>query len=464
MVDQNQFTIKQLLIFTAAIAVGLGIIIALPALAIELRLAILFLVGVCVATQLNRGIYRLAWFRRSIGPWSPPPEKALPRHWFDRVPILGWWTLRREAEIHGRAFWIRPMFIEIGTGVSFAFVYWWDWNLNLLPSNTMAAAAPAAFIFSQYLPHAVLLSLMIVATFIDFDEKTIPDAITVPGTLAGLVFAIWLPMSHLPIYDMRVFPADISNLLVTSPNPWLPELDGPKYLVVGMLCFAAWCYAILPKTTTLRRGFVKGVQFLFVSIFRHPGWKYVLLILLLGWPVIFATWFYGGVRWQALFTALVGMAFGGGIIWAVRIVGSHALAREAMGFGDVTLMAMIGAFVGWQPALIIFFLAPIAALIISLVQWLLTRRKDIAFGPYLCLGTVILYLGWPRIWDGWAAGVFALGWIIPAVMGVCLLLMGGLLTVWRIIDDWLYARAMSKEEASLISGLSVQEVDKPTEI
>ena len=47
---------------------------------------------------------------------------------------------------------------------------------------------------------------------------------------------------------------------------------------------------------------------------------------------------------------------GGGIVWAVRIIASQALGVEAMGFGDVTLMCMIGAFVGWQPALLIFCL------------------------------------------------------------------------------------------------------------
>ena len=43
------------------------------------------------------------------------------------------------------------------------------------------------------------MALMLVATFIDFDEKTIPDEITIPGTLLGLLFAALWPDSHLPV-------------------------------------------------------------------------------------------------------------------------------------------------------------------------------------------------------------------------------------------------------------------------
>ena len=43
----------------------------------------------------------------------------------------------------------------------------------------------------------------------------------------------------------------------------------------------------------------------------------------------------------------------------VRVLGSQVLRREAMGFGDVTLMAMIGAFLGWQAAVLTFFLGAV---------------------------------------------------------------------------------------------------------
>ena len=130
------------------------------------------------------------------------------------------------------------------------------------------------------------------------------------------------------------------------------------------------------------------------------------------------TWLIGGVHWESLLSSIVGMCFGGGLIWGVRIVGGQALRVEAMGFGDVTLMAMIGAFLGWQAAFLIFFLAPFTALLIAAAQRILTGQRHIAFGPYLCLATLIVMLGWDAVWTEWASLMFSLGWFIPHPVGL----------------------------------------------
>ena len=61
------------------------------------------------------------------------------------------------------------------------------------------------------------------------------------------------------------------------------------------------------------------------------------------------------------------------------------IAPEAMGFGDVTLMAMIGSFLGWQTSPMVFFLAPLAGLVVGLIQWFAYRDNVIPYGPFLCL-------------------------------------------------------------------------------
>ena len=101
-------------------------------------------------------------------------------------------------------------------------------------------------------------------------------------------------------------------------------------------------------------------------------------------------------NWQGLLTALVGMAAGGGLIWLVRLIGGAALGREAMGFGDVTLMAMIGAFLGWQTCLIVFFLAPLAGVVLGIAQLILRRGSEIPYGPFLCLGALAAIVAWRR--------------------------------------------------------------------
>ncbi|MGE3776421.1 MAG: prepilin peptidase, partial [Pirellulaceae bacterium] len=124
---------------------------------------------------------------------------------------------------------------------------------------------------------------------------------------------------------------------------------------------------------------------------------------------------------------------GGGPVWAVRIVGSSALGQEAMGFGDVTLMAAIGAFTGWQATLIIFFLAPFSAVFIAITQFLLTRRHDIAFGPYLCASAVIWLTHSGALWDHYGWPIFSLGWWVPGLGAFGLVLMGILLMLLRML-------------------------------
>ena len=110
-----------------------------------------------------------------------------------------------------------------------------------------------------------------------------------------------------------------------------------------------------------------------------------------------------GSAGKALLSALVGMAASGGLVWAVRVIGTAVLHREAMGFGDVTLMAMIGAFLGWQPCLIIFFLAPFAGLVIGVLRLILFRDREIPYGPFLCLATLVVIVGWAAVWNYTAA-------------------------------------------------------------
>jgi leader peptidase (prepilin peptidase)/N-methyltransferase len=131
------------------------------------------------------------------------------------------------------------------------------------------------------------------------------------------------------------------------------------------------------------------------------------------------------------------MFFGGALVWAVRIVGTWAMRQEAMGFGDVMLMAMIGAFLGWQGVLIAFFLAPAVALIIAVLQWVFTRRGDIAFGPYLCVAAAAVVVWWPYLWEERnIRDLFNLGWAIIWIVVGCIALMGIMLWLLRLYREF----------------------------
>lgn len=84
--------------------------------------------------------------------------------------------MERESNIHGSWFWLRPMLIELVFALSLAALYVWECDGGMMPTANL----PLATVHCQFLAHAVLLALMVAATFIDLDEKTIPDSITIP--------------------------------------------------------------------------------------------------------------------------------------------------------------------------------------------------------------------------------------------------------------------------------------------
>jgi leader peptidase (prepilin peptidase) / N-methyltransferase len=124
--------------------------------------------------------------------------------------------------------------------------------------------------------------------------------------------------------------------------------------------------------------------------------------------------------WAGAKVGVIGLLVGGGLTQSVRLIGSLALRREAMGFGDVTLMAMIGAFLGWQAAVLTFFIAPFFGLTHALWKLILyigkrlsgrkatSADREIPFGPYLSMAALALLLSWPWFWPGWAKARFDL--------------------------------------------------------
>ena len=200
----------------------------------------------------------------------------------------------------------------------------------------------------------------------------------------------------------------------------------------GLLLAVVCRPAAAPLAGTAR--LAARAQVLLARMAREFTSTFMLLLAALGSAFILAVWWKGGDAWRGLLTALVGMAAGGGLVWAVRVIGGWALDKEAMGFGDVTLMAMLGTFLGWQMCLIVFFLAPFAALLVGLVQLVIYRDNVVPYGPFLCLATLAAMLNWGPLWE-WAAGLFALGWLVPIVVGFCLVLLGVLLPLCRFVLD-----------------------------
>jgi leader peptidase (prepilin peptidase) / N-methyltransferase len=419
---------------------------------LPLCMAAVFLVGVCLGALVNWAIYTLAWRPRWISPWSPLPPECSPRRGLDCIPLLGWFSLWREASVHGRGFWVRPLLLEMGVGFALAALYWWEVvRLGLIEPQIGAGIAPPSWVLHwQFASHALLLCWMLAASFIDIDEKIIPDAITVTGTLLGLTLATLVPMSLLPHVAQRVAPPHLGvpllpplwlePMTVVAPAEWPPDWGRPRdwpSLAIGLGCYWLWCFALAPRIWRGRRGVGFALRLIVARVRRELSRPPLSWLLVAGTLAILAVWWFGEAAWAGMLTALVGLVLSGGIVWAVRLIGSAALRREAMGFGDVTLMMMIGTFLGWQASLITFFLAPFAGLFIGLVQFISRRDDVIPYGPFLCLAAAAVVVFWAPIWI-WAQPLFDAGALVPLVLVVCLVMLGVMLALWRMIKGLLF--------------------------
>lgn len=117
-----------------------------------------------------------------------------------------------------------------------------------------------------------------------------------------------------------------------------------------------------------------------------------------GGDAVIPEWIRAHRHWHGLAWSTAGLACGGGLTWLVRYVSGLVLGREALGLGDVTLMAMIGSFVGWQAVLFIFLLAPFCGLLVGLVARAIANRPYVPYGPFLSAATVVVLFGWRWIW------------------------------------------------------------------
>lgn len=222
--------------------------------------------------------------------------------------------------------WLRATFIVLATALIFGLFHWASLELRCLETPEVQPSGTGRYWRLAY--QLTLFALLILATAIDFDCYMIPDAITVPGVLLGILGA------------GLIGEAQVCHLWVD----WslaVPQLRGP-----------------------------------FI-----PAWYD-------------AHRFLHGVAWS-----ISGLVTGAGLTWLARLISSRVLGQEAMGSGDITLMAMIGAFLGWQAVTLVFLLAPITGLVAGLFIRTLSGKTYLPYGPWLSIAAVIVLFNWSRLWE-----------------------------------------------------------------
>ncbi|MBE0596250.1 MAG: prepilin peptidase, partial [Desulfuromonadales bacterium] len=123
-------------------------------------------------------------------------------------------------------------------------------------------------------------------------------------------------------------------------------------------------------------------------------------------PLGFAASF--AVPWLSWSDSLVGIVAGGGSLYLIAAGYELLTKKEGMGGGDIKLLAMIGAFLGWQAILPVIFISSLMGSLVGVPLMLIRkadRRLAIPFGPFLAAGAVI-YLLWGRQLISWYLGFF----------------------------------------------------------
>src|SRR4029079_12594177 len=107
-------------------------------------------------------------------------------------------------------------------------------------------------------------------------------------------------------------------------------------------------------------------------------------------------------------SSLIGLAIGGGSLWLIGEAYYRYSGVEGMGGGDVKMLAMIGAFLGWKLVLVTLMFSSIAGAVIGLLRSVLRRgdlKYALQYGTFLALAGLIASLYGDRIVT-WYVGLY----------------------------------------------------------
>ena len=90
--------------------------------------------------------------------------------------------------------------------------------------------------------------------------------------------------------------------------------------------------------------------------------------------------------------AVFGMLVGAAWIWGPRILGTLAFGKEAMGMGDVHILAAVGAVAGWKVVSLTLPAAAVVGLLWAVYLLAARGKRELPFGPWLALGSLLVLL------------------------------------------------------------------------
>lgn len=191
--------------------------------------------------------------------------------WHDNVPLISYAWLRGQCRACRAPIPLRYPLVEATNAVGYAAIFW------------HFGMTPEAFVY------AALYSALIVVTGTDLSHQIIPDVITLPGIVVGLLSAVFV-------------------------------------LPLGII------------------------------------------------------------------DSLAGLLVGGGILWGLAWISPFLFGKEGMGGGDIKMMGMVGAVMGWKPVLLAIMIGSLIGSIVGgglIAGGIMRRDEYLPFGPFLAIGSII---------------------------------------------------------------------------
>ncbi|MGE3852986.1 MAG: A24 family peptidase [Planctomycetota bacterium] len=396
------------------------------------------MVGACIGSFLNVVVWRLPRRCMSlIAPGSHCPSCKTPIRAYDNIPVFSWFLLRgRCRSCKGRISFRYPA-VEAFTAGMFALVVW----LDVIHSG-VSGWQP----WLLAVTHCVFISIMIAAALIDADLTVIPDELTWGGVAVILLLAACSPMHggapppasglpeqtqqyprFTPTYqmtqagiDQRIvrYTLDDGTQFVIQPAAFL-EIDGKMWIKAAPPS-PTQTQALIPHgpppiVEATRNGRTQlyrcapapnGAGGWVMTPVSMPGAGAGMVQVAGQWPASAILPASDGTDdapapwWRAHMRSFLGALFGaliaGGGMWLLRGLATGMMIRKAlrygqgaaMGMGDVKLLMLSGAMIGWPGALLSIFGGAALGLIVTVPMLILKKQHLFPFGPFLAAAAV----------------------------------------------------------------------------
>ena len=370
-----------------------------------------FAFGCCIGSFLNVVIYRMPRDKSLVTPPSACPSCGKHIRFYDNVPLFSWLLLGRKCRYCKVPISPRYFLVELLTALMFL-------GLFILYFNTDLREALQPFPghgWIIYLLHIILLSAFIAASAIDLEHWIIPLAICWLVTVAGLIGSAVGPY----VIDPVLIRAN-SLLPVASANTGSLALGAAIGLAISWGLLASGLLKrsyedenteagqIEQKDNAEKSDSAGPTGEIHEQQFNHRLEAFREIIFLT--PIIACSlasyWIINNaVSIERLnnfpmqhpvaagfLGSLWGYFIGCGIVWGVRIFGTLAFGKEAMGLGDMHLMGAAGAVIGPILVVVAFFIAPFFGLAWAGFQMFFKKIRQIPYGPFLSLGIFVVMI------------------------------------------------------------------------